>query len=244
MKMNPRFLIVPALVAGLQAAVAGDLTGTVTLDGTAPENKVNQTLLDNAQCGPLHTADKEPPKLEFYKVGANKGLGDVVVKIKNISGKSTGESAAPLVLDQKGCEYIPYVSAVQTGQKIVIKTSDPVLHNVHIDPSADGANAGKAKNMAQAPGGADITTSFTAPEDFLKIRCDVHPWMFSYVTVVDSPYFAVTDKDGKFKVANVPPGKYTVEAIHRKANLKAPVTKEVEVKADGAVVDLTISVPK
>jgi hypothetical protein len=241
MKMNPRFLIVPALVAGLQAAVAGDLTGTVTLDGTPPEAKVNDALANNAQCAPLHNG---PVKIEFYKVGANKGLAEVVVRLKNVSGKSTGESAAPLVLDQKGCEYIPYVAAVQTGQKVIIKTSDPVLHNVHIDPNAEGGNAGKAKNMAQAPGGADITTSFTAPEDFLKIRCDVHPWMFSYVTVVDNPYFAVTDKDGKFKIANVPPGKYTVEALHRKANAKAPVTKEVEVKADGAVVDLTISVPK
>ncbi len=241
MKINPRFLIVPALAASLQAATAGDLTGTVTLSGTPPEAKVNDALASNPQCGALHS---EPVKIEFYKVGANNALGDVVVRIKNISAKSTGETAAPLVLDQKGCEYIPYVCAAQTGQKIVIKTSDPVLHNVHIDPAADGPNAGKAKNMAQAPGGADISVSFTAPEDFLRIKCDVHPWMFSYVTVVDNPYFAVTGRDGKFKIANVPPGKYTIEAIHRKANPKAPVTKEVEVKADGAVVDLTIAVPK
>jgi hypothetical protein len=241
MKLTPRFLIIPALAAGLQAAVAGDLTGTVTLSGTAPEAKVNEALTSNPQCGPLHDT---PVKIVFYKVGANNGLGDVIVKIKGISAKSTGESAEPLVLDQKGCEYIPYVCAAQTGQKIIIKTSDPVLHNVHVDPNPDGPNASKAKNIAQAPGGAPITVSFSAAEDFLKIRCDVHPWMFSYVTVVDSPYYAVTDANGKFKIGNVPPGKYTVEAIHRKANLKKPVTKEIEVKADGAVADFTIEVPK
>lgn len=241
MKMNPRYLIVPALMAGLQAAVAGDLTGTVTLSGTPPEAKVNDAIASNPQCSPLHNG---PVKIEFYKVGANQGLAEVIVRIKNINAKSTGESAPPLVLDQKGCEYIPYVTAAQTGQQIVVKNSDPVLHNVHVDPNADGPNAGKAKNMAQAPGGGDVTVSFPAPEDFLRIKCDVHPWMFSYVTIVDNPYFAVTDKDGKFKIANVPPGKYTVEALHRKANAKAPVTKEIEVKADGAVVDFTIAVPK
>jgi hypothetical protein len=147
------------------------------------------------------------------------------------------------VLDQKGCEYIPYISAVQTGQKVLIKSSDPFLHNVHIDPATEG-NASKAKNQAQMAGGPDISVSFPAPEDFLRIKCDVHPWMLSYVTVVDNPYYAVTDKDGKFKIANVPPGKYTVEAIHRKANPKAPVAKEIEVKADGAKLDFTIEVPK
>lgn len=239
MKMNPRFLIIPALAAGLQAAVAGDLTGTVTLSGTAPEAKVNEALAGNAQCAALHS---EPVKVMFYKVGPNKELADVIVKITNISAKSTGESAAPLVLDQKGCEYIPYVTAAQTGQKVIIKSSDPVLHNVHINPSAEG-NLSKAKNVAEMQG-AEVTVTFPAPEDFLKIQCDVHPWMFSYVTVVDNPYFAVTDKDGKYSIANVPPGKYKVEAIHRKANAKAPVIKDVEVKADGAKLDFTIEVPK
>ena len=240
MKMNPRLLIIPALAAGLQAAVAGDLTGTVTLSGTPPPAKANEALAGNDQCNALHSG---PVMIEFYKVGANKGLAEVVVKITNINAKSTGETAAPLVLDQKGCEYIPYVTAAQTGQKIIIKSSDPVLHNVHIDPNPDGGNIGKAKNMAETQG-QELSVVFPAAEDFLRIRCDVHPWMFSYVTVVDNPYFAVTDKDGKFKIANVPPGKYKVEAIHRKANAKAPVVKEIEVKPDGAVLDFTIEVPK
>jgi hypothetical protein len=241
MSIKSRFFIIPALAVGLQTAMAGDLTGTVTLSGTPPDAKVNDALAANPQCAALHS---EPVKVIFYKVGANNGLGDVIVKITNISAKSTGESAPPLNLDQKGCEYIPYVTAVQTGQKILIQNSDPFLHNVHIDPNADGGNASKAKNQAQMGGGPPMAISFPAAEDFLKIRCDVHPWMFSYVTVVDNPYFAVTDKDGKYKIGNVPPGKYKVEAIHRKANAKAPVVKEVEVKPDGSVLDFTIEVPK
>ena len=62
------------------------------------------------------------------------------------------------------------------------------------------------------PGGADLTYTFAKPEMFLKFKCDVHPWMFAWVSVFDSPYFAVSDKDGKFAIKNVPPGKYTIEA--------------------------------
>jgi hypothetical protein len=113
-----------------------------------------------------------------------------------------------------------------------------VLHNVHSVPTVAG---NPEDNKAQMPGGADLTFSFPKEEKFLKFKCDVHPWMFAWVTVVDHPYFAVTDKDGKFTIKDVPAGKYTVTALHRKA---APlgVDQEVEVKADGAKADFTLEV--
>jgi plastocyanin len=237
MKMNSRFLIVPALVAGLQAASAGDITGTVTLNGTAPEPKIVD-MSSVADCSKLHS---EPPKLIFYKVDSKNDLADVVVMVKGMAGKSTGESAPPLTLDQKGCEYVPYVAAVQTGQKILIKNSDPVTHNVHSNPIVDGNTP---KNQAQAEGGADITMSFKAEEKFLKFNCDIHPWMIAYVTIVDSPYYAVSGADGKYKISNLPPGKYTIQAIHRKANLMKPVEKEIEVKDGANQLDFTIDLPK
>ena len=148
-----------------------------------------------------------PIKQQFYVVGGKGELKDVVVSIKGMTGKSKGESAEPLVLDQKGCEYTPYVAAVQTGQKIIVKNSDPLFHNVDVIPTKDG---NKPANKAQGPGAPDISISFPTEESFLKFKCDVHPWMFAYVTVVDSPYFAVTDKDGKYTIKDVPPGKYTL----------------------------------
>src|ERR1700758_1873458 len=118
--------------------------------------------------------------------------------LTGISGKSTGGSAPPLVLDQKGCMYVPYIAAVQTGQKIVVRNSDPGLHNVHPTPEANG---NEEKNLAQPPGTPDLEFMFPAAENFVRFKCDVHPWMYAYVTVVDHPYFAVTDKDGKFRIA-------------------------------------------
>ena len=129
MRINPRFLIASALVAGLQAASAADITGTITLSGTPPGEKVIDALEQVAQCAALHT---DPVKTQFYVVGSKGELKDVVVVVRGITGKSTGESAAPLILDQKGCEYIPYVTAVQTKQQITVRTSDPVMHNVDV----------------------------------------------------------------------------------------------------------------
>lgn len=233
MKTISVFSVIAGLAAGLQVAVAGDITGTITLKGTPPPEKEITQIKDDANCGKLHT---EAVKTRFYAVGAKGELADVFVTLKGISGQSKGTSAEPLVIDQKGCEYLPYVAAAQTGQKIVVKNSDPMMHNIHPTPNASG---NKEENKAQMPGGADLTFTFPTAENFLRFKCDVHPWMFSYISVVDHPYFAVSGKDGSFTIKNVPAGKYTLIAMHRKA-AAAGVEKEIEVKADGAKADFTL----
>lgn len=92
--------------------------------------------------------------------------------------------------------------------------------------------------MAQMPNSKELPFVFSDPEMFLKFKCDVHPWMFAWASVFDHPYFAVSGKDGTFKIANVPPGKYTIQAAHRKAGT---TTQEIEVKEGGAnKVDFTL----
>ncbi|HXI71237.1 MAG TPA: carboxypeptidase regulatory-like domain-containing protein [Verrucomicrobiae bacterium] len=224
MKISSLFLLLAAmaLVPGTQAA---DITGVITFKGTPPAEKEITPIMDDANCSASYT---KAPLTHFYAVNAKGELGDVIVSLKGVTGQSTGASAPPVVIDQKGCLYIPTIVAVQTGQKIVVKNSDSCVHNVHDKPTVPGNNE---SNDVQMPGGADLTYTFAKPEPFLKFQCDVHPWMFAWVTVSDSPYFAVSDKDGKFTIKNVPPGKYTVEAVHRKLGTQ---TLDVEVK-DAAV---------
>lgn len=230
--MKSSFFILAVLAATAQAALAADVTGAITLKGTPPPEKDITPLKDDPNCGKLHP---EMPKTKFYVVGSKGELADVIVVLKGGSAKSGGASASPLMIDQKGCEYLPQIAAVQTDQVIKVKNSDPVPHNVHPIPAAPG---NKEANQAQMPGGPDLTFSFSKPENFLKFKCDIHPWMFSWVTVVDHPHFAVSGKDGTFKIANVPAGKYTVEATHRKAGT---ATKEIEVKEGEPVkVELTL----
>ena len=227
--------MVAGLAAALQVASAADITGTVTLKGTPPKEKDITPVKEDMNCSKLHTT---VPTTHFYVVGPKGELADVIVSLQGVSGKATGASAPPMVLDQKGCEYVPAIFAVQTDQKIMIKNSDPVLHNVHDVPGEGSGN--KEKNEAQLPNGPDLTFSFSKPENFLKFKCDVHQWMFAWVSIFDHPYFAVSSKDGSFKIANVPPGKYKIQAAHRKAGV---VTQEVEVKeGEPAKVDFTLEV--
>jgi len=236
MKKISVFIAIAALTGSLQIASAGDIIGTITLKGTPPAEIPITPLKDDPTCGKTYTS---MPTTHFYVVGSNGGLGDVVLQLKgdNINGKSTGASAPTIVLDQKGCLYHPQIFAVQTGQKIEVENSDPVLHNVHVIPTVAG---NPEENKAQMPGSAPLTFSFPKAEEFVKFKCDVHPWMFAWVTVVDNPYYAVSDKDGGFKISNVPPGKYTIEAAHRKLGKQ---TKEIEVKdGEPTKVDFTFEI--
>jgi plastocyanin len=218
--------------AALQLARAGDITGTITLKGTPPAERELTPIKDDPNCAAMYPGAL--PKTKFYVVSASGGLADVVVTLKGGDFKSTGASAEPAVLDQKGCLYVPQILAVQTGQKIVVKNSDPCVHNVHVTPTAN-----PEANQVQMPGGADLTFTFDKPEPFLKFKCDVHPWMFAWVSVFDHPYFAVSGADGKFTIKNVPPGKYTLEAAHRKLGTQ---TADIEVKADGTAQNFTFEV--
>jgi plastocyanin len=236
MKLNQTLAIFASITTALQLATAGNITGKVTLKGTPPPEKEITGVTDPV-CSAAHTS---PMKTRFYVVGAGGELADAVVMLKGISGKSTGASAPAILIDQKGCEYIPYVGAAQTGQKILVKNSDQTMHNVHPSP-ANTAGGNKEENKAQFAGAADLAFTFPAAENFLKFKCDVHPWMFSYITVVDHPYFAVTGKDGTFTIKDVPAGKYKIVAMHRKA-APAGVEQDVEVTADGAKTDFTLEV--
>ena len=231
----PSFFLLIAALAFLPVARAADIIGVITLKGTPPAEKEITPMMDNPDCAAMYDPAKMPTT-HFYVVGPKGEFADVVVSLKGVTGQSTGASAPAAVLDQKGCLYSPTILAVQTGQKITVKNSDTCIHNVHSKPTVDG---NKEFNDVQMPGGADLTYTFPKPEMFLKFQCDVHPWMFAWVSVFDSPYFCVSDKDGKFVIKNVPPGKYTVEANHRKLGAQ---TQDVEVKDADVTVNFTFEV--
>jgi hypothetical protein len=243
MKLSFALFAAVGVASATQFASAADITGTVTLKGTPPPEVKLDGLKNDPGCGKFHA---EMPTTHHWVVGANGELANVVVMLKDITGKSTGASAAPVVMEQKGCLYVPQILAIQTGQQLLVKNLDPSsvpMHNVHINPTAPAnLEAFSTKiNQTQMSGGVDLVYAFPAAENFLKFNCDVHNWMFAWVTVVDSPYFAVTDKDGKFTIKDVPPGKHVITALHRKV-APAGVDKDVEVKDSGVTVDFTLEV--
>src|ERR1043165_9773725 len=132
-------IITAAALAG-SFATAADITGKVKLSGTPPPEK--QIQLDPT-CGKLH--DK-PLTTRHYLTGADGGLGNVFVYIKDGAKPAPAPAGKGPTLDQVGCEYTPYVMGVQAGQHVDVKTSDPFLHNVHSMPKVEG---NKEKNVGQ-----------------------------------------------------------------------------------------------
>jgi hypothetical protein len=203
---------------GNKVTSTAGISGKIILQGTSPPERDLPLSVD---CGKLHAT---LPKTRLYVVGQDGALADVFVYIKEgLSGKTFPAATESVVLDQVGCEYTPYVVGLQTGQKLLVRNSDPTMHNVHALPKISGNKESNKAQMAKSP---ELEYSFNAPEIFLTFKCDVHPWMYAYVGVVDHPFFAVSGKDGMFQLKNVPDGKYVVEAVHRKAGKQ---TKEISV---------------
>jgi hypothetical protein len=97
------------------------------------------------------------------------------------------------------------------GQTISVKNDDQTTHNIHPTPKDN-----REWNQSQPPGATPIEQSFARAELAIPVKCNVHPWMKSYIFVFKHPYYAVTTKDGKFELKGLPPGTYTITAWQEK----------------------------
>ncbi|MBI1908849.1 MAG: carboxypeptidase regulatory-like domain-containing protein [Deltaproteobacteria bacterium] len=221
-------IVVVTLALGLVLAgavtvqAAGTIKGRASFTGVAPA----MPMLTK-QADPF--CAKSPTKDEEVVVNANGTLKNVVVRV--VKGAPKGAvPAQAVVLDQNGCSYKPRVLAVVAGQKVLIRNSDPVLHNVH---SYQGAATGF--NQAMFKGMKDLEKTF--PLGATKFKCDVHPWMTAWVVGNENPFFAATGETGEFTIGNLPAGTYTLEAWHEKYGIQ---TKDLTV-AEGQTVDASFT---
>jgi plastocyanin len=187
---------------------AGAISGKVAFEGDAPKLPPVQMSSDPA-CSSAH---KDPVPQQTYVV-ENGGLDNVFVYIKDGLDRKyvfTTPTEA-VVLNQKGCEYEPHVLGIRVGQPLQVVNDDTTMHNVHGMPEQN-----QEFNFGQPLQGMKSTVTFTAPEVLVPFKCDVHSWMNAFIGVVNDPYFAVTAKGGTFELRDVPPGTYTIEAVHEK----------------------------
>lgn len=171
---------------------------------------------------------KTPMNDQEVIVNSNGTLKNVVIRV--VKGAApVAVPATPVIIDQANCMYVPRIVAGMTGQKILIKNSDPLMHNVH-------AYAGTATtfNRAQMKGSKDIEQTIAA--GVTKFKCDVHPWMTGYSVGNDNPYICVTGDTGECSINGVPNGTYTVEAWHEKYG-----TKTVDVTVNNGVINADFS---
>ena len=229
--VKPAVVILPALVPDPKGPW---ITGRVVLRGTPPPEKpiAIDPMCSKARGGQVATT-------RFYLVGTDGGLADVVVYIsKGLESVKYSPPPRGKLINQVGCEFVPYVSAALTGQSIFVRNSDPVLHNVHPTPVISG---NREYNRAHLPNGPDQSFVWQNAELFLRFKCDVHPWMFAYVTVLDHPFVGVTDTNGVFQIPLPPSGRYEIAATHRRG---ASASWPIEVEAGREMnIGFTLDVP-
>ena len=185
-----------------------DILGLVTLIGPPP----NETPIPlTPACGRINK-DKNGVTTRHYVVNSEGRLANVLVYVSAGIPSKYPAPGNPVGLDQIGCMYQPYVLGLQTRQPLLVRNSDAELHNVHFTPRNN-----PERNFVEIKG--QVSTSMIEnPELLLRIKCDIHPWMFAYLGVFDHPFFSVTGTNGVFHLPNgLPAGHYTVTAAHLKA---------------------------
>jgi plastocyanin len=219
-----------ALSPCLAPALAGTVAGTVRFEGDAPARGALAMDADPA-CAAKHAAS--PAHDETVVVGEDNGLANVIVSLTDPPPGNYPPPSEPVVLDQNGCTYSPHVLTLMAGQDLKILNSDGLLHNVH---SLSKAN--KQFNVAMPAMRKEAVREFSKTERF-SIKCDVHPWMRAWIQVFDHPFFAVSDRNGKFEIRNVPAGTYEVNAWHESERL-GEKSGSLTVAADGtATIDFS-----
>ena len=215
--------VVGLAAAGRSSQAGGTVTGKVRFTGAKPlMAKIDMS--DESVCKAKYTA---PPTEETVVVNPNGTLTNVFVYVD--SGLPANYTApAPtedVVLDQNGCRYHPHVLGIRVGQKLAIKNSDGILHNIKA--------MGKLNRTFNVSQPTSMTTErvFTAREVMVPLECNVHGWMQAYLGVLPHPFFAVTGTDGSFSLKGLPPGTYTIKAWHEKYGTQVAT---VTVTAGGA----------
>lgn len=202
--------LVPSVSAYEDAAVTdgGVLTGTVKFVGAPPKLEPLHVNKNREVCG-------ETKPSEALVLAPGGGVRGSVIRIEGVSRGKKGEGE--LVIDNHRCAFVPHVGALMAGTRARVKNSDPVLHDTHaFRPSASGS-AGKLTvfNLALPNAGQviDVTKRLAKP-GAVELLCDAHTHMSGWVYVHDSPYVAVTDERGQFRIDAVPPGTYRVTMWH------------------------------
>ena len=201
----------------------GTLNGRVTYEGT-PKKLKPIDMSAEPKCAKFYDA---PPLPDAGATGNDNSLQNVIVYVS--AGAPDENFTGPVVhLNQRGCRYTPHIVAVQTNQEVWVQNDDSVTHSVHPMPQHNAE-----WNRSQPPGTPPVVIRYGQPE-FIKVKCEFHPWMRGVMAVFKNSHHAVTDSTGAFTLAELPPGKYTITAWHE---IYGAQSKEITI-APGQSADL------
>lgn len=217
------------------SAERGGLHGTILFEGEAPERFTLAAASERSECSHHPEVDQRANEV----VVSDGKLAGVFVHLKSGYDEAAIPAApsSPVTLDQRGCMYVPRVVALQLGQKLRVSNSDPTNHNVHARPKKN-TQFNRNMGIAADPAKDALEVTFEHAEKPVPFACDIHPWMGAVVFVEEHPWFAVSDEHGAFRIPDVPPGEYVVEAVHEKLGSVAGSVKVSAGKSTGFTLTL------
>jgi plastocyanin len=212
-------LILPAATGfaydGETVSHGGTIEGVVMFKGKAPVPKKISVTKDAAVCG-------KTAKTDDSLIVNNGKVEEAVVFIADIK-KGKAMTPGEVKLDQRDCEYHPHVLAFPAGSTVDVINPDGVLHNIH-----SYSKVNTPFNFAQPKFKKTLNVKIEKPE-IINIKCDVHNWMNGWLFSAANPYFSVTDRNGSFKLTDVPAGTYTLTVWH---DTLGKLSQKVTVKPD------------
>jgi hypothetical protein len=162
---------------------------------------------------------------DTFEIAPDGGVKNVVVYLADIKAGKKMEGEMKPVLDQKECHYVPHVQIVPLHGILQVKSSDPLLHNVH-----SFLNGSTVINFAMPPQPGLVLTKKLDKPGGEQLKCDVHNFMTGGLFVTSNPYAALTGDDGTFEIKDVPAGSYTIATWHQAAG---PLSEPITVSAGG-----------
>jgi len=203
--------LLPSPASLAQPAPTGNVVGMIRFTGDVPPPKAIMTT----DGGTIHHQD-------LVVDAKSKGLRYVVAILEDAPPQPKVKNAAPVLVDQRDMIFLPRVVAVQHGQATRFENNDLCNHSV-MAASIVPANQ---LNVIAAPN-QPVIHVFEPQKTPVLIGCSLHNWMRAWVFVVPHPWFAVSDAQGRFRLENVPPGKYTLLLVHPDTNRRERQTVEV-----------------
>lgn len=196
---------------------SGTFSGTIKFEGEIPflpplVKQGDSKVKDAAVC-----AASAIPDESLVVDRKRRGIANVFVYLRmrpeNLSEDDAKPEKKSVVLERKGCRYVPHTTIVRTNQKVKVVSRDKIAHNTHFYVFKN-----TAYGMLVPREGEVLLREFDRPEPLpMKVGCDIHPWMEAWVLVVDHPFAAVTGKDGKFKIEGLPLGTHEFRIWHEES---------------------------